>query len=45
MTLQERHDIINLLERYSLFLENEGYLDIDWKVEEPYAIDEFLKTI
>ncbi|KKL71378.1 hypothetical protein LCGC14_2095530 [marine sediment metagenome] len=33
---------ITLLEAYSLFLEDRGYLDIDWRVEEPYAIDEFL---
>jgi len=34
---------IELLEKYSLFLEQHGYTDTDWRVEEPFAIDEFLK--
>ena len=33
---------IDLLEKYSLFLEKHGYMDIDWKTEPPFAIDEFL---
>ena len=40
--LKSRDAKITLLEAYSLFLEDQGYLDIDWRVEEPYAIDEFL---
>lgn len=31
-------------EAYSKFLEDQGYLDTDWRTEAPYAIDEFLKT-
>lgn len=45
MDLKNRSDIMVLLERYSLFLEEYGYTDIDWRVEEPYAIDEFMKTL
>lgn len=42
--LKERSDQITLLEAYSKFLEERGYLDTDWRTEAPYAIDEFLKT-
>lgn len=35
---------IRLLEAYSLFLEKQGYMDVDWRSEWPYAIDEFLKN-
>lgn len=35
---------IILLEKYSFFLEDNGYMDTDWRTEEPFAIDEFLKT-
>ncbi|MFA6992881.1 MAG: hypothetical protein WC269_06475 [Candidatus Gracilibacteria bacterium] len=31
------------LEEYSVFLEERGYLDDDWKFESPNAVDEFLK--
>lgn len=41
--LKERSEAISLLEKYSLFLEKQGYLDTDWRTEEPFAIDEFLK--
>lgn len=37
------HDA-TLLEKYSLFLEKNGYMDVDWRAEEPLAIDEFLKS-
>lgn len=40
-----RNETIELLEKYSLFLENLGYMDVDWRTEEPFAIDEFLKTL
>jgi hypothetical protein len=43
MTIRERSDAIKLLEAYSLFLEKNGYIDTDWRTEEPFAIDEFLK--
>jgi len=39
-----RNNKIELLEKYSLFLEESGYLDTDWRSEEPFAIDEFLKN-
>ena len=42
-TLQNRSDKIKFLEEYSLFLEKNGYMDTNWRVEEPFAIDEFLK--
>lgn len=42
---QLRSDMITLLEAYSLYLEKNGHMDIDWKTEAPYAIDEFLKSI
>ena len=41
--LKVRSDNMILLESYSLFLEKNGYLDIDWRAEEPFAIDEFMK--
>lgn len=42
--LENRDRVLTLLEDYSKFLEKEGYLDIDWRAEEPTAINEFLKT-
>jgi len=45
LNLKDRNDIIELLEGYSLFLEKSGYMDIDWRAEEPFAIDEFLKEL
>ncbi|MCK5343245.1 MAG: hypothetical protein KAR20_07565 [Candidatus Heimdallarchaeota archaeon] len=43
-SLLKRSEKLELLERYSLFLESLGYMDIDWRAEEPYAIDEFMLT-
>lgn len=40
-----RSERIDLLEKYSLWLEKHGYLDSDWRSEPPFAIDEFLKTL
>ena len=40
---RERHNRITLLEKYTLFLQDNGYIDTDATSEEPYAIDEFLK--
>ena len=41
-------DIINketrLLESYSEFLEEQGYIDSDWRDEQPYAIIEYFKS-
>ena len=39
-----RSEKLTLLESYSEFLEENGYMDIDWRAEEPFAIDEFMKT-
>ena len=41
--IEERSKRIELLEAYSKFLEEHGYMDADWRAEKPYAIDEFLK--
>jgi len=41
--IKDRSDKITLLESYSNFLMDHGYLDTDWQDEPPYAIDEFLK--
>jgi hypothetical protein len=40
----ERHSETVLLEAYTLFLEDQGYTDTDWRAEEPFAIDEFFKS-
>ena len=42
ITLAKRNEQIKILEKYSLFLEDHGYMDTDWRTEAPYAIDEFL---
>ena len=42
-SLSVRSNMITLLDQYSEFLCKNGYMDSDWKDEEPYAIDEFLK--
>jgi len=34
----------DLLNEFCLFLEDQGYLDVDWRAEEPFAIDEFKKS-
>lgn len=34
---------IELLERYTKFLQKNGYIDSDATSEEPYALDEFIK--
>jgi len=34
---------IEILEEFGLFLEKEGYMDTDWRTEEPYAIDKFIE--
>jgi len=41
--LEDRNAQIELLEAYSKFLEESGYIDSDWWQEQPTAIDEFLK--
>lgn len=43
-TLKRRSDLITLLEHYSRWLEQHGYLDTDWRTEAPFAIDEYLKS-
>ena len=44
IVLEERDASIDLLERYTKFLQKEGYIDTDATCEEPFAIDEFLKN-
>jgi len=41
--MRERSRLIGVLEMYSRFLEENGYMDVDWRTEEPFAIDEFMK--
>ena len=41
---QRTYDI-NLLDKYSIWLCKNGYIDTDYKDEPPFAIDEFLKTL
>jgi len=41
-SLLERSKKIELLEEYSMWLTKKGYMDTDWKDEEPFAIDTFL---
>ena len=41
----KRNDQIELLEKYTEFLQKHGYIDTDATSEEPYAIDEFLKQL
>ena len=43
MTYFSRNDILTLLEDYGTFLEKEGYLDTDYRVEDN-ALDEFINT-
>ena len=33
-------DIMDIINTYTEFLEEEGYLDSDWRSEQPYAIDQ-----
>lgn len=41
----EKNEIIELLEKYSFWLNANGYMDTDWKDGEPYAIDKFMKQL
>jgi hypothetical protein len=41
----KRNDLLYELEKYSHFLEKEGYLDTDWYVEEPTAIERYSKYL
>jgi len=43
--LQKRSDQIELLVKYTEFLQKECYIDTDATCEEPYAVDEFMKTL
>ena len=43
--LNIRSQLIEILYKYTIFLEKEGYTDVDWRTEEPYAIDEFLRKL
>lgn len=37
----KENDLLNL---FCLFLEDNNYLDTDWRTEEPFGIDEFRKS-
>lgn len=39
----ERGKKIDLLINYSEYLENNGFIDTDWRGEQPYPIDEFME--
>jgi hypothetical protein len=41
--LKANGDKLSLLHDFAEFLEKEGYMDTDWRAEEPFAIDEFIK--
>ncbi len=41
--LKDHSDKIDILNRYTKFLQKECYIDTDATCEEPYAIDEFMK--
>lgn len=43
--INKRNEAVALLQEYSMWLTKNGYMDTDWKDEEPYAIDEFLKCL
>lgn len=43
--LKTRSGQISFLEKYSQFLEDEGYLDVDWRTEPPFAIDKFMAKL
>ena len=44
-TKLKRHgEDLTLLQLYSEFLQDRGYIDVDWIAEQPTAIDEFMKT-
>ena len=37
--------ITTLLKKYSEFLQSKGYIESDWNIKPPFAIDEFLNTL
>ena len=43
--LRERSKLIDILEEYSMWLTKNGYMDTDWKDEEPFAINEYLNNV
>jgi superfamily II RNA helicase len=40
-----KHHLIDLLDKYTMFLNENGYIDDDCWAEEPKAIDRFIKTL
>ena len=44
LTIPLRSNNIYLLEEYSIWLTKNGYMDTDWRDEEPFAIDTFLAS-
>lgn len=43
--LRARSEQIDLLEKYTRFLQKNGYIDTDATCEEPFAIEEFMKEL
>jgi len=43
--LKTRSGQISFLEKYSKFLEEQGYIDTDWRTEPPFAIDKFMSSL
>lgn len=43
--LKTRSGQIAFLEKFCQFLEEEGYIDVDWRTEPPFAIDKFMKSL
>ena len=42
-SIQVKEEHTELLERYSKFLSEHGYMDDDWWTEKPTAIERFMK--
>jgi len=43
--LDRRSQMLSLLDAYSNWLMENGYMDTDWRDEPPFAIDEFIKEL
>ena len=42
---EEREKVPEILNQYSEWLSEHGYMDSDWYCEEPKAVDEFIKIL
>lgn len=45
MEWHKQAQILSLLDAYSNWLMENGYMDTDWRDEPPYAITEFMKEL